>query len=84
MKLPNKSLFIAAYSLTECSSDVRTEVEPYLAMYDYILMIHNAKFDGIDNVDYIKDLQKRRLSGYECKHEIDEDSAKWWLICKRI
>ena len=83
VKKKNKSLFIAAYSLTECSLEVRTEVEPYLAMYDYILIIHNAKFDGIDNVDYIKDLQKRRLSGYECKHEIDEDSAKWWLICKR-
>lgn len=84
VKKKNKSLFIAAYSLTECSLDVRTEVEPYLAMYDYILIIHNEKFDGIDNVDYIKNLQKRRLSGYECKHEIDEDSGKWWLICKRI
>ena len=75
VKKKNKSLFIAAYSLTESSLDVRTEVEPYLAMYDYIFIIHNEKFDGIDNVDYIKNLQKRRLSGYECKHEIDEDSG---------
>ena len=29
VKKKNKSLFIAAYSLTECSLEVRTEVEPY-------------------------------------------------------
>tara|TARA_B100001063_G_scaffold216730_1_gene218636 strand:- start:15 stop:734 length:720 start_codon:yes stop_codon:yes gene_type:complete len=84
VKKKNKSLFIAAYSLSECSLDVRTEVEPYLPMYDYILIVHNTEFDGIDNVNYFTDLQKRRLNSYECKYEIDEDSAKWWLVCKRI
>lgn len=80
----NKSLFLAAYSLSECSQEIRDEVEPHLYKHDYVLIIHNERFSGIDNVMYFEKL-KDRLSdkGYECTYEMDEKSQKWWLTCKK-
>ena len=80
----NKSLFLAAYSLSECSKEIRDEVEPHLTKFDYILIIHNDSFDGVDNVLYFEQL-KNRLSnrGYECVHELDRQSSKRWLTCKK-
>ena len=79
-----KSLFLAAYSLSECSKEIRDEVEPHLYEYDYILIVHNERFNNIDNVMYFKKL-KDRLSdkNYECIHDKDKGSEKWWLTCKR-
>ena len=80
----NKSLFIAAYSLSECSFDVRKEVEPYLENYNYILIIYNKLFNNeYDNVKYFNDIQKSALSNHECNVVFNEESAKWWLMCKK-
>ena len=80
----NKSLFIASYSLSECSFDVREEVEPYLSDYDYILIIYNQMFNGeYDNIKYFDDIQETVLSNHECNVIYDHDSAKRWLVCKK-
>tara|TARA_B100000035_G_C20955166_1_gene533840 strand:+ start:50 stop:811 length:762 start_codon:yes stop_codon:yes gene_type:complete len=80
----NKSLFIAAYSLSECSFDIRKEVEPFLEKYDYIMIIYNNMFNGkYDNVQYFTNIQKTVLSNHECNITFDRESAKWWLMCKR-
>lgn len=80
----NKSLFIAAYSLNECSFDIRKEVEPYLENYDHILIIYNQMFNNeYDNVKYFNDIQKTVLCNHECNTIFNEESAKWWLVCKK-
>ena len=80
----NKSLFLAAYSLSECSREIRDEVEPHLYEYDYILIVHNERFTGIDNIAYFGELKDRLLNkNYECTYEMDKKSEKWWLTCKK-
>jgi hypothetical protein len=80
----NKSLFIAAYSLSECSFDVRKEVEVYLKDYDYIIIIYNKMFNNeYDNVKYFNDIQETVLCNHECDVIFSEESSKWWLVCKK-
>lgn len=80
----NKSLFLAAYSLSECSLDVRKEVEPFLKKYDYIMIIYNEMFNNeYDNVKYFNDIKKTALNTHECSITFDKESAKWWLTCKK-
>ena len=81
----NKSLFLAAYSLSECSFNIRKEVEPHLKNYDYILIIYNQMFNNeYDNVAYFNSIQETVLNNHECNVIFDDDSAKWWLTCKKI
>lgn len=80
----NKSLFIAAYSLNECSFDIRKEVEPYFQNYDHILIVYNQLFNNeYDNVKYFNDIQKTALCNHECNAFFNEESSKWWLVCKK-
>ena len=80
----NKALFIAAYSLSECSFDVRKEVEVYLKDYDYIIIIYNKMFNNeYDNVKYFNDIQETVLCNHECDVIFNEESSKWWLVCKK-
>ena len=86
----NKSLFLAAYSLSECTEKIRDEVEVNLTKFDYVFIIHNSKFpveenNDIDNVLYFQQLKDRMsYRNYQCVHEMDEQSGKWWLTCKKM
>ena len=86
----NKSLFLAAYSLSECTEKIRDEVEVNLTKFDYVFIIHNSKFpveenNEIDNVLYFQQLKDRMsYRNYQCVHEMDEQSGKWWLTCKKM
>ena len=81
----NKSLFLAAYSLSECSFDIRKEVEPFLEKYDYVMIIYNEIFnEEYNNVEYFNNIQKTALSNHKCNIIFDKQSAKWWLTCKKI
>lgn len=79
---PSKSLFVATFSISECSMEIRDKVEEDIQKHDYIFIIHNRQFDGIDNLAWGKDLVKR-LDNHDTEYFFEDISSKWWLIGKR-
>jgi len=76
------SLFFASHSLNECSMEVRDVVEEYLPLYDYIYISYNEDFDGINNVDYFKQLGGRLETKFTVEHTFDKVTGKRRLIAK--
>jgi len=79
---PSKSLFVATFSISECSMEIRDKVEEDIQKHDYIFIIHNQQFDGIDNLVWGKDLVKK-LDNHNTEYFFEDISAKWWLIGRR-
>jgi hypothetical protein len=52
------SLFVATWSLSETPLNVRTEIAPVLAGFDYILCAYQRAFGSHDNVQYFTSLEK--------------------------
>ena len=80
-----KSMFHATFSLTECSMEVRDKMLPYIQKHDYIFLIHNKEFDGIDNRNWTRNTLIASLNDtHHCKYWFDEPSAKDWLMAKKV
>lgn len=80
-----KSMFHATFSLTECSMEVRDKMLPYIQKHDYIFLIHNKEFDGIDNRNWTRNTLIAALNEtHHCKYWFDEPSAKDWLMAKKV
>lgn len=54
-----KSLLIATFSMNEMPIEDREVIERNIRNYDYIFIAHNRNFDGIDNINYFAELNKR-------------------------
>ena len=54
----NKSLLIGIHSINEMPMSDRQKLEKKYNSYDYIVIAHNDKFDGIDNIKYFRNLKE--------------------------
>jgi hypothetical protein len=79
---PSKSLFVATFSISECSMEIRDKVEEDIQKHDYIFIIHNEEFDGINNIKWCEQLIER-LDNHDTEYFYEDNSGKWWLIGKR-
>jgi len=75
-----KSLFFAAHSLNEMVLKERTRVEERLAEYDYLFLVYNQTFEGIDNVVWFDGLAKRLEKDFLTYTYQEETSGKWRLV----
>jgi len=67
----NKSLLIGIHSINEMPMSDRVRLEKKYDKYDYIVIAHNDKFDGIDNIEYFKNLKEKlsekfRVESFHC------------------
>lgn len=65
------SLLIATFSMNEMPMEDREVIERNIRNYDYIFIAHNRNFDGIDNIEYFKNLNTRlsdtfKITQFEC------------------
>jgi hypothetical protein len=79
-----KSMLIATHSVNEMPLDTRKKIEPYYKNYDYLFFNHNSNFDGIDNIEYFKNLMDMLQYDY---HIVDFNcpihKSHWFKICQR-
>lgn len=54
-----KSLLIGIHSINEMPMSDREILEEKYDQYNYIVIVHNDKFDGIDNIEYFKNLKEK-------------------------
>lgn len=78
-----KSLFFASHSLNELDLKTRTKVEERLGDYDYIFIVYNQSFDGIDNTVWFDNLMKRIEHEYLTYTYLEQSTCKWRLVAVR-
>lgn len=82
-KRPN-SLLQAAFSINEMPLETRALIEPHYRDYDNIFIVHNRKFDGIDNIEYFKNLKEELSDEYNVQHfPCPIYGLAWFFIAKR-
>jgi len=67
---------MATHSINEMPMRDRRKV-PYRS-YKYMFIIHNEKFDGVDNFGYFNDLREELKNEYNIEHWRDETYRKSW------
>ena len=75
-----KSLFFAAHSLNEMVLKERTRVEQQLVKYDYLFLVYNNAFEGIDNCVWFDGLAKRLEKDFLTYTYQEEATAKWRMV----
>ena len=79
------SMLIATFSMSEMPLATRALIEQHLTKYDYIFIAHNSKFDGVDNIEYFKNLKATLSVDFEIDYFRDPHRGlnMWYMICKR-
>ncbi|MEM9280775.1 MAG: hypothetical protein AAGA96_03025 [Verrucomicrobiota bacterium] len=78
-----ETLFMATFSLSETSMEVREKVEEQLIHYQYLFFAYNQSFGGIDNEEYFRELVSRHSERFEFKTKEDPHRRAWFLFGKR-
>lgn len=78
------SLLIATFSINEMPLQTRNYLEMLYSKFNYIVIVHNKQFDGVDNVNYFYEL-KKRLSKYFIVNHFKDNiyNSAWYMICRK-
>ena len=55
----SKSILFGFHSINEMPLSDRSILEKKYYLYDHVMILYNNKFDGIDNMEYFRDLKER-------------------------
>lgn len=80
VKPHGKSLFYATHSFNELDLKTRTKVEMQLSEYDYLYIVYNKSFEGIDNIVWFDGLAKRLEKEYLIYTFMEQSTCKWRLV----
>ena len=82
---PNgKSILFGFHSINEMPLSDRKKLEEKYHLYDYIMMIYNNEFDGVDNFEYFENL-KNQIGGSFTVEIIDaplKSNGKFFMATK--
>ncbi len=81
-KSSERSLLMGTFSINEMPMENRQIIEPLYNKYDYLHIVHNSFFDGIDNMEYFRKLRTKLNDDFETIHIKLETQRAWALICK--
>ena len=79
------SILFASFSVNEMPMEARRHIEPYYVQYDYLFFAHNSAFDGVDNVDYFKELKTKLSSDFNIDYFQDTHRGlrAWFMVCSK-
>ena len=79
------SIMIATFSINEMPLNTRALIEPHYAKYDYLFVAHNTVFDGVDNMEYFKQLRDELKQTFEISYFRDPHRGlnMHFMICKK-
>lgn len=60
----NKSILFGFHSINEMPLSDRSILEKKYYLYDHVMILYNDKFDGIDNMEYFRDLKERMSNDF--------------------
>jgi hypothetical protein len=76
-------LFIATFSLNETTLSTRKIIEPLFKQFDYIFIIYNREFEGVNNIKYFEDLAVELRPYFNVVSIKDTHRDAWFLLCSK-
>ena len=77
-------LLQATFSMNEMPLSDRVHIENNITNYDYIFIAHNRVYEGIDNIEYFKNIAEKLKEKYTVNHfPCHIYNKAWFLIASR-